>query len=250
MANSDQISISSGMSRVQTLGFCHAFPLKVMIPLRDCRTVDFKSWACHNSVALARGDGRRRSWVASRLCLKLALPWAFGHRVNGRVWTNEDSVWKPEHRRELSTLSTHHRAAWKGQHFPSLYRTINNNQSITFSLDFLWSHTVQDIRPVFYSLGLEQISPNWDAWWELNHTWFNSNSQVIPLLSFVWVGRCSHTTVHMCSSENNFKESSPSFHPVSPRNRTQVITLGHKCLHQLSHLTGHLLILMRPRTTV
>lgn len=52
------------------------------------------------------------------------------------------------------------------------------------------------------------------------------------------MGRGSHTTVCTCLSENSLKELIPSFYPRSPRNRTRVIGLGSRCLHQQSHLLG------------
>lgn len=48
----------------------------------------------------------------------------------------------------------------------------------------------------------------------------------------------THHRVHMFVREE-LEGAIPSFHPRSPRNRTRVISLGSRCLHQLSHLLGH-----------
>jgi hypothetical protein len=47
---------------------------------------------------------------------------------------------------------------------------------------------------------------------------------------------CVRTGVYLCNSEDNLGESILSFHLVGPRDQTQVIGLGSKCLSPLSHL--------------
>lgn len=50
-------------------------------------------------------------------------------------------------------------------------------------------------------------------------------------------GECMHFMAHVWRSEDNLWELDLSLHHVVPRDRTQVIRLGNKCLNLLNQIT-------------
>lgn len=61
-------------------------------------------------------------------------------------------------------------------------------------------------------------------------------------ISHMVTSKYLHYTYLLCVcelSEDSLQELALSSHPGRPRDGTQIVRLGGKCLYQLSHLSGH-----------